>query len=608
MHRVSTGVNLLMDKKPFVVAALAVLAGAALFLAGAGRGAQKRARPGFVATDGVRFVLDGEPFRFVGANVAVMYKDEDRVRMPETLRVAAADGAKVIRVWAYGEGGADSRVKSLGEDRNDWPRQHPFRFAPDQWNEEAFVHLDRVMAEAERNGLKVQLCLVNWWRDTGGVTQYLTWAGVADAADDSQPFGIHLEKAHAFYTNERARAMFREHVRRVVLRKNTVTGRVYKDDPTVFGWELMNEAQATTGRRHERLAWVREMSEYVKSLDPDHLLTPGLWGYRASWERREWLAEHRLPTVDFIDVHHYPAHDTDSFVDSPAALREFLDNRVAAAWALQKPLVMGEFGMWPEGFAGVSEADWYRAYLDHCRRAGVAGAMYWILTPDPQRGYGVSYTSPRDAPIHAVLKEAAADFAAHQADLPPRRLQNTTQHLILRQFEFTRAAGDPLTEPDRENAPDGVARYSFRPEGAAQGRFERLGGGRGYVWGNGMGFFEYVLPSRSFRRTGRVTVRANLQPVEPFDAQGRIRQTTVNLFLNGVDCGPRNVALADPKVNIVEWQTDAWRIRFDAWRGAPLHLRFAVQPDAAHPYGLNISNWPVGYDPQGHKPLEIDLQ
>jgi hypothetical protein len=123
-----------------------------------------------------------------------------------------------------------------------------------------------------------------------------------------------------------------------------------------------------------------------------------------------------------------------------------------------------------------------------------------------------------------------------------------------------------------------------------------------------MGFFEYVLPSRSFRRTGRVTVRANLQPVEPFDAQGRIRQTTVNLFLNGVDCGPRNVALADPKVNIVEWQTDAWRIRFDAWRGAPLHLRFAVQPDAAHPYGLNISNWPVGYDPQGHKPLEIDLQ
>jgi mannan endo-1,4-beta-mannosidase len=595
-----------MDKKPFVLAVLALLAGAALFLMGANR--RGAARPGFMAVRGAQFYLDGKPFRFVGANVAVMYKDEDRARMPETLRVAAEDGLKVLRVWAHGEGGSDSKIKSLGEDKLDWPRQHPFRFAPNEWNEEAFVHLDKVLAEAEKNNLKVQLCLVNWWRDTGGVTQYLAWAGVPQAADDREPYGINLEKAQEFYTNPQVREMYREHLRRVILRKNSVTGRLYKDDPTIFGWELMNEAQATTGRRQDRLNWVREMSEYVKSLDTGHLVTPGLWGYRASWERRDWLAEHQLPSVDFIDVHHYPAHDTDSFVDSPQALREFIDNRAAAAWQLGKPLVLGEFGMWPEGFKGVSAAEWFRAYFESARQAGVAGAMFWILTPDPQRGYGVSYATPRDAPLREEFKRAAADFASHETDLPPRRLRNTAQHLILRQFEFTREANDPLAQPTWEKAEAGAARYSFRPEGATRGRFERIGGGEGYVWGNGMGFFEYTLPARDLRRTGKVIVRANLQPVEPFDAQGRIRQTTVNLFINGVDCGPRNVSLADPKVNIVEWQTDAWRIRFDAWRGAALQIRFIVLPDAANPYGLNISNWPASYAPKGAKPIEIELR
>ena len=597
-----------MDKKPFVLAALALLAGAAFFLWAGVRGSVKAARPGFMTTRGTQFYLDGAPFRFVGANVAVMYKDEDRARMAETLGVAAADGVKVVRVWAYGEGGADSKIKSLGEDKLDWPRQHPFRSAPDEWREEAFVHLDKVIAEAEKRGLKVQLCLVNWWRDTGGVTQYLAWAGVPEAADDKEPYGINLEKAQEFYTNPKVREMYREHLRRVIGRKNTVTGRFYKDDPTIFGWELMNEAQATTGRRKERLAWVREMSDYIKSLDADHLVTPGLWGYRASWERRDWLAEHQLPSVDFIDVHHYPAHDTDSFVDSPQALSEFLDNRAAAAWQLGKPLVMGEFGMWPEGFKGVSQAAWYRAYFEYCRKAGAAGAMYWILTPDPQRGYGVSYTAPRDAPIHAETKRAAADFAAHETDLPPLRLRNSAQHLVLRQFEFTRQADDPLAQPEWEKATEGVARYSFRPEGATRGRFERIGGGEGYVWGNGMGFFEYTLPKRDLRRTGNIIVRANLQPVEPFDAKGRIRQTNVNLFINGIDCGSGTVSLADPKVNVIEWQTANRWLRFAVWRGAPLQIRFAVTPDAINPYGLNISNWPANYDPKGAKPIEIELR
>ncbi len=90
-----------MLKKPMLLAAFAFLAGAAIFFAAQERKARP-ARRGFVSTSGTRFVIDGQPFRFVGANVAVMYRDEDRARMPETLREAARDGVRVLRVWAFG--------------------------------------------------------------------------------------------------------------------------------------------------------------------------------------------------------------------------------------------------------------------------------------------------------------------------------------------------------------------------------------------------------------------------------------------------------------------------------------------------------------------------
>ncbi len=164
-----------MQKKAFVIAALALVVGTAFLLVREQNHSNSNSAPNaFVRTSGSRFVIAGKPFRFVGANVSVMHREEDRARMPETLRQASLAGIRVVRVWASGEGGPND-IGPVGADAADWPRTHPFRWAPGKWNEEAFVHLDNVIAEAARNKLLVQLCLVNWWRDTGGVTQYLSF-------------------------------------------------------------------------------------------------------------------------------------------------------------------------------------------------------------------------------------------------------------------------------------------------------------------------------------------------------------------------------------------------------------------------------------------------
>ena len=95
-----------MTKRLLLIAALAVVVSAAFFfLRGRSRVAGPRAGKGFVTTQQGLFVINVEPFRFVGANVAVMYRDEDRAAMPETLRQASLAGMRVVRVWAFGEGG-----------------------------------------------------------------------------------------------------------------------------------------------------------------------------------------------------------------------------------------------------------------------------------------------------------------------------------------------------------------------------------------------------------------------------------------------------------------------------------------------------------------------
>ncbi len=594
--------------KRLVTAALALIVSAAFLSCGnAGRGGNP-APAGFVQARGSRFVIDGRPFRFVGANVAIMYRDEDRERMPATLSAAAQAGIRVVRVWAFGEGGPND-IGPLA-DFADWPRTHPFRWAPGEWNEEAFVHLDKVIVEARRNNLLVKLCLTNWWRDTGGVTQYLRWAGINDAADDRFRFGINPERAMLFYTNETTRRLYREHLEKLATRRNTITGVLYRDDPTIFGWELMNEAQAVTSRWSERRAWIAEMTAYLKSLDPHHLITPGVWGYRSAAERREWLADHLLPNVDYCDVHNYPRDDRDSFVDSPTALREFIENRVAAGLSIDKPVVFGEFGMGQDGFNGAAQAEWYRAFLEGNIRSGSAGAMFWILTPDPARGYGVTYTTSRDQLLFAEIARAAKAFATLSSADPPVRITEAGRHLIPRQFYWTRAEGDPASRPQMIVREDKSVLYRFKPLMATNQRFEKIGSGPGYIWGAGVGFVEYEVPQRDDRRrVSHLIVRTHIQPVLPIDARPENIKTRVTLFMNGANCGSRLISVEEKGQPLIqEWRVDGFFVRLRAMRGLPLKLRFEVRPDSDWLYGINISNWPEGYDAHDAKPVEVEVR
>lgn len=105
---------------------------------------------------------------------------------------------------------------------------------------------------------QVLLSLTDNWQPTGGADEMVRWAGG----------GSH----EAFFSDPRAKALYKGHVAAVLGRVNSLSGRRYADDPTIFGWNLINEPRcyqcgATLA------AWVREMAAYVKGLNPNHLLT-----------------------------------------------------------------------------------------------------------------------------------------------------------------------------------------------------------------------------------------------------------------------------------------------------------------------------------------------
>jgi hypothetical protein len=104
-------------------------------------------------------------------------------------------------------------------------------------------------------------------------------------------------------------------------------------------------------------------------------------------------------------------------------------------------------------------------------------------------------------------------------------------------------------------------------------------------------------------------VRAHIQPVLPVDAPGGFVKTRVTLFVGGWNCGSRLIDI-EPKGQpyVQEWRMTGLLLRLRAMRGLSMSIRFAVTPESDWLYGVNISNWPEGYDAKDARPIEVELR
>src|SRR3546814_19222798 len=95
------------------------------------------------------------------------------------------------------------------------------------------------------------------------------------------------------------------YLRRFVVRRNSVTGRLYADDPAILSWQLANEprpggSDAMIARTADAsYDWIEATAKLIRGLDPGHLVSLGPAGTQAT-NGSEAMVLRAHPDVDYL--------------------------------------------------------------------------------------------------------------------------------------------------------------------------------------------------------------------------------------------------------------------------------------------------------------------
>ncbi|MEH3102572.1 MAG: cellulase family glycosylhydrolase [Sphingomonas phyllosphaerae] len=373
----------------------ALLAGCATVPSTRGDGGTRR---DFVRRDGLRLMTGDRRYRFVGANMwyaAYLGADAaygNRARLIRELDALTAMGVTNLRILASAEEGPLRNAIKPG-----------FR-TKTTVNETLLGGLDFALAEMAKRDMRAVLYLTNFWEWSGGMMTYLSYVNggrYIDANDPAHPWPAYANATAQFYGDDRAVALYHDWVRRLVTRVNAATGTAYADDPTIMAWQLANEPRPAGDMAHAVLpqfyGWVGKTARLIKSIDRHHLVSTGSEGLKGALEQPEIVfAEHAVPEIDYLTAHIWPnnwdwvrqADLAGTYARGETLSQEYIDQHIAFARRLDKPLVIEEFGYPRDGGSNDPAVStrykdrFYRLIYaaverDMARGGPIAGTNFW---------------------------------------------------------------------------------------------------------------------------------------------------------------------------------------------------------------------------------------
>jgi mannan endo-1,4-beta-mannosidase len=335
-------------------AGIAVI-GASLSSGQAGAGHVSRQNRDFVEASGQQLTVGGQPYRFVGANywyginLGSAGPGGDRPRLLRELDQMQAHGITNLRIMAGSEGPTTEPYRMLP----------PLQIAPGQYDPQVFEGLDFLLAEMRRRGMRAIMCLSNFWHWSGGMAQYVAWSQGTTwipYPPERADWDTYQRFVARFYVDPKAKGMYSDFVRTVTSRVNVINGLAYRDDPTIFAWELANEPRGID-HPEEFVSWVTETAALLKRQAPRQLVTVGSEG-TTPYPGVHTLAErvHAVDDVDFMTFHtwvqnwgHFDPAQPASFEDGLDFALRYNAEQIAIAKRLGKPVVFEEFGLARDG-------------------------------------------------------------------------------------------------------------------------------------------------------------------------------------------------------------------------------------------------------------------
>ena len=343
---------------------------------------------GFVKIEDGKFVLDGEELTFVGTNfwygpiIASEGLGGNRERLHKELDALKSIGVNNLRILVGSDGpeGVAYKVEPV------------LQKEPSIYNDTLLRGLDYLLAQMAEREMHAVLYFNNSWEWSGGYGQYLEWAGDGKAllpsVDGYENYVAHVSR---FVRNDKARELYCNHVRNIVTRTNTVTGKPYKDDPTIFSWQIGNEPRAFARDSVTKAAfadWMCSSATLIKSLDPNHMVSTGsegLYGCEVDMDLFEQIHAHK--DFDYLNVHIWPLVwrwvTKDTFADSVCVANRMTEKYLTAhfpvAERLMKPIVLEEFGYPRDGnrdFEGAAVKFWDGVSLSKDSATGARDEYY----------------------------------------------------------------------------------------------------------------------------------------------------------------------------------------------------------------------------------------
>lgn len=359
----------------------------------------------FVTVKDGKFFLGNEEYRYVGANFwygAILGSEGrggNRDRLLKELDLMKETGITTLRVLVGAEG-RDCLGRHISP---------ILQSQPGEYNDTILQGLDYLLSELEKRDMTATLYLNNAWEWSGGFGAYLEWAGCGQAADPEDWDAF--QKYHSqFVQNDKAKEFAANHVKYIVSRTNTITGKPYSESPAILAWELANEPRAFAGDSITKACfaqWVKDQASLIKSLDANHMVTTGsegIWG--CELDANLFHEIHSYPEIDFVCIHIWPynwhwigsvsgpiaqAKDINgptSMIDSIDNARrnteQYMNECYEAIKDLNKPMILEEFG-YPRdnytvepGTPTTGRDQYYQFVFDLIKNSGkLAGCSFW---------------------------------------------------------------------------------------------------------------------------------------------------------------------------------------------------------------------------------------
>lgn len=258
----------------------------------------------FVTVRDGKFYIGDSVYRFVGTNfwygpiLASEGRGGDRKRLARELDLLQENGINNLRILVGGDGdeGLASHISPV------------LQTAPGVYNDTLLAGLDYLMTELERRDMKAVLYLNNAWEWSGGYSAYLQWAGKGKAPIPSvDGWPAYMDYVRQFVTCDSAKQLSYNHVRNIVSRVNTVTGKPYAESPAIMAWQVANEPRAFAEDSLQKRAfadWIRTTARIIKENDPNHLVSTGSEGkHGCEQDIALWEEIHNYPEIDYGILH-----------------------------------------------------------------------------------------------------------------------------------------------------------------------------------------------------------------------------------------------------------------------------------------------------------------